>query len=75
MMLKKRLLFIITTLALIFVAVLGFEMVNFNPGGYYWKCLDSNHVSHKHYFSDTAVTKANAHFSQYGHKVTVFKPE
>lgn len=40
--------------------------------GYRWRCYTCGYDSELHWFSNTAVTKANAHATKYGHKVTVY---
>ncbi|MGM0285785.1 hypothetical protein IGK61_003608 [Enterococcus sp. AZ063] len=71
---KKRHIFSIVSVILgISLLFLGWEMLSFSNSGYYWKCLETNHVSHKHFFSDSVVTKANAHATKYGHKVTILE--
>lgn len=40
--------------------------------GYQWKCYTCGYVSALHIVSATAITKANAHASRYGHQTTVF---
>lgn len=40
--------------------------------GYKWKCYTCGYDSALHIVSATAITKANAHASRYGHQTTVF---
>lgn len=69
---KKRKLYIsVVFLVIIFTFLI--YLIN-KPVGYRWKCLNGEHyVSKVHLFSDTAITKANAHAAQYGHQVTIVK--
>lgn len=63
-------------ITVIFVGVLGIFLcyVNRDSFGYQWQCLDGDHYKSKiHLFPDSAVDKANAHASQSGHRVSIFK--
>lgn len=63
-------------MTVMFVGLLGIFLcyVNRDSIGYQWKCLDGDHYKSKvHLFPDSAVDKANAHASQSGHRVSIFK--
>jgi|UPI00046E4F52 hypothetical protein len=74
MLRKKHTLLIIGSVCLISVICLVLQFSTYRQNGYQWKCLNKDHyISHVHKFSNTAVTKANAHAAKYGHKVTIYE--
>lgn len=70
---KKNIILVFCSAVLVSLAV---ALITYSSNGYQWQCLDDDgYISHVHHFSNTAITKANAHAAKYGHKVTIYELE